>query len=102
MFLCSKAALDNFPESLLKHCVFRSWYLCIVFDFNLDAAVSINVDIVEITSTNDGTLRKIKKMGFFKHGDSHIVVKASSKRHKDIGNINNWRIRLSYADVPFY
>ena len=63
---------------------------------------SKNTDLIEITSTDEFTLKKMKKLGFINHGDNHIVVKSKIKGYKDIGDISNWRIRLGYADVSFY
>lgn len=63
---------------------------------------SKQTDFIEITSSNKDTIRKVKRMGFFFHGDNHIIVKERKETYHNIGDISNWRIRLGYADVPFY
>lgn len=63
---------------------------------------SKKVDIVTIASPNKNIATKLKRQFMFPHGESLIIFKDFSKTYKDAGNIENWRIRVGYADVPFY
>lgn len=64
---------------------------------------SPEVDIVEFTSDNNMVISKMKKYGFFQHGEVHICFKDLTKElDKDSQKIDNWRIRLGYSDVAFY
>ena len=58
-----------------------------------------DVAIVEIASSNENVIKKMRKYAFLPHGFSHIIVKDLKKKSSDISDIEKWRIRLGYADV---
>ena len=75
------------------------------FQINKLAALQYtkHVDIVQVISTNKHVLSKIKKYMFFRRGNANIVFRDLTKSlDKDYKDINNWRIRVGYSDVPFY
>lgn len=63
---------------------------------------SNDVDIIAYTSDNNDVIAKLRKRLFITYGNVHIVYKNTKKRCKDAGDIKNWRVRLGYADTPFY
>lgn len=63
---------------------------------------SKSVDIAEIATADDAVLKRLKRLGFVRHGDATIVFKDHTKVHKDANDISLWRVRLGYADTPFY
>ena len=63
---------------------------------------SKHVDIAISASNNKTMVKVMKKMFAFRHGNASVIVKDMSKSYKDIGNINNWRLRMGYCDTPFY
>lgn len=58
-----------------------------------------DVAIVEIASADIKALKKMKKYAYLPHGFSHIIFKDLKRKYSDISNIDNWRVRLGYADV---
>lgn len=58
-----------------------------------------NVGIIEIASTNPNTVSTMKSYGFLKHGVARVALRDKTKQLKDSDNIDNWRLRLGYADV---
>lgn len=64
---------------------------------------SSKVDIAQIFSTNNIMLRKTKKFGLIKYDSASVVFKDLTKEMpKDHTEIENWRLRVGYSDVPFY
>lgn len=63
---------------------------------------SKHVDIAISASNNNSFSKVMRNMFAFKHGNASVVVKDLSKAYKDIGDIDNWRLRMGYCDTPFY
>lgn len=62
-----------------------------------------DVDIVQIDSQKESVIKSMKKYGFIRHGYENIGFKDTTKKFgKDWKNENNWRLRASYSDRPFY
>ena len=61
-----------------------------------------SVDIFNASTSDVFVMRKLKRMFMFRHGDTYIVTKDISKKYPDSKDMNNWRIRTGYSDVPFY
>lgn len=62
---------------------------------------SKSVDLIEIATSDETTERRMKRKGFLNFRKAHIVFKDKKKKYPEAKDINNWRIRLGYADVPF-
>lgn len=60
---------------------------------------SKDVDIIEFASADSDTIKKMKRLGFLKYDDAHIVFKDKTKHCKDAKDINLWRVRFGYSDV---
>lgn len=64
---------------------------------------SKNVDIAQVITLDEHTLKRIKKYGLISHGSANIAFRDLTKElDKDYKDINNWRIRVGYSDVAFY
>ena len=64
-------------------------------DINLLAVDSFqnNVDSITTVLSNPCFDKKLKKMGFLRHGNYQMSIKSGSTNNKEIMNQDNWRIR---------
>lgn len=58
-----------------------------------------SVSIVEYATSNQKTIKIMKRHAFIPHGFAHIIVNDLLHQYDGIGDINNWRVRYGYADV---
>ena len=56
------------------------------------------IDMIQIASDNEATIKQVKKHGFIHHGIHYIVHKDVSKRFKEAKDQSLWRLRFGYAD----
>lgn len=64
---------------------------------------SKNVDVVQISTTDNLTREKLHKYGFIDRGSYNIAFRPIGMHlDDDSKNISNWRIRSSYSDTCFY
>lgn len=64
---------------------------------------SKEVDIVQIDSMDNHVRRSFRKYGFIKHGYENMGFKDITERlDKDWDIADNWRLRASCSDRPFY
>lgn len=111
-FFMIKVRNWNLPEHNIDQVVFGSVYEWGSFDEDILNEYDIyclanmilpqEVDIFNITTDSSATEKKIRHLFMFKHGNTHIVNKDLSKSHPDAREPSNWRMRMGYADVPFY
>lgn len=66
------------------------------------SSFDVNIDYCEFTSQTESIVRRFKKYGFIEVDKAAISLRDLQKKNHDFGNINNWRIRLGYADTIFY
>lgn len=57
-----------------------------------------NVSIFTIATTSKETANNMKKCGFFRNGTEHILFKSNNKIEGS-EDVDNWRLRLGYADT---
>ena len=62
---------------------------------------SKDIDLIEVASADTTIGKKLRKLGFLKFRQAHIIFKDKKKQYPESKNIANWRIRLGYADVAF-
>lgn len=111
-FFLTKERESSIPDKNINRIVFGSIVEWGSLDENVLSEYDIykmaigtfskDVDIVEFTSSDRKVIKKMRKFGFIKHGESHIAVKNLGKKNPSLGLIDNWRIRLGYGDVMFY
>lgn len=64
---------------------------------------SKNVDVVQISTTENLTRKRLRKYGFIHRGNYNIAFRPIGMHlDDDSKNISNWRIRSSYSDTCFY
>lgn len=66
------------------------------------SSFSKDIDFCQFTSKDTAITQKFKWYGFIEKEKSYIVFRDLGKRFEDSKDINNWRIRLGYADTVFY
>ena len=59
------------------------------------------LSMIQFATMNEKVLKKMKKYGFMHHNYHHVVFKDMTKKLKDAGDANLWRLRFGYADSFF-
>ncbi len=65
------------------------------------AHFSKDLSMCQFATMNKDVIKKMKGYGFFHHNYHHIVFKDNTKKYKDSGDYNLWRLRFGYADSLF-
>jgi len=61
-----------------------------------------DVSIIQTSSNDSDTVKKLKHMGFIHHGDNRITFKGRKKEFPDASDESLWRIRFGYADLILF
>lgn len=59
------------------------------------------LSMMQFATMNKSVLKKMRKYGFMHHNYHHVVFKDMTKKLKDSGDANLWRLRFGYADSLF-
>lgn len=62
---------------------------------------SKDLDIIQVFTNDTLTIKTMNKLCFFHHKKHYIAFKDLTKRYKDSGNPELWRLRFGYSDSIF-
>lgn len=60
-----------------------------------------DVKMLQVASTNNDVIKKLKKMCFINHGEVNTVCRDLTRKYKDYKEKKLWRLRIGYNDVNF-